>query len=388
MSELSVSSLTIYPIKSASGIQLSHSWVDDYGLSYDRRFVLSDLNGQFITARTHPALCLITVSITPEGLVLTAPDMPLLEVKYSQFSAQTHQVTVWDDQIDAQYCHQIYDKWFSRYLGLDCQLHFFSANSTRYVKNRNNQVAFADGYPLLLISQASLDDLNNRIRHTQIEMKQFRPNIVITGSKAYEEDTWQHIRIGEVEFELTKPCSRCIMTTVNPNSADKHPKQEPLNTLKQYRQTPKGDVMFGQNLVALNKGKINLNDSVQILATSSGIDFRPPTKKSTITTDDFVSPAPATARPTAPKKVTINFDSWNKEHEGNSKETILEQGEAAGLILPFSCRGGMCGRCKIKLEDGEVRELPSDALSDEEKQQGYILACSTIPKSDVVVSKG
>lgn len=385
MSDLNVSSLTIYPIKSASGIQLSHSWVDDYGLSYDRRFVLTDLNGQFITARTQPTLCLITVSITPDGLVLTAPDMPLLEIKYSQFSVQTHQVTVWEDQINAQYCHQIYDKWFSQYLGLDCQLHFFANNSTRYVKNRNNQVAFADGYPLLLISQASLDDLNKRVRYSTIEMKQFRPNIVISGGEPYQEDKWQHIRIGEVEFELTKPCSRCIMTTVNPDSGDKHHKQEPLTTLKQYRQTPDGEVMFGQNLIALNKGKINLDDTVQVIKTSSGIDFRPPNKKPVAA--EVIEPQ-VSAPPKAPKKVNILFDSWNTTHQGNSKETILEQGEAAGLILPYSCRGGMCGRCKIKLDKGEVRELPSDALTDEEKLQGFVLACSSIPKSDVVVSKG
>ena len=396
-----VQSLHIYPIKSTAGIALSKSWVDDFGLSFDRRFVVTDLNGQFITARTQPKLCLIQCFLTPKGLLLTAPNMPELEVNFDDFSEQYHSITVWKDDINALYCHQHYDKWFSQYLNLPCQLHFFADKSSRKVCNSDNQVGFADGYPLLLISQASLNDLNNRLTtrygdNAGVAMTQFRPNIVVNDTKAFAEDGWQRIRIGDVEFELVKPCSRCVFTTIDPDNAEKHPEQEPLSTLKSYRQVAKGDVMFGQNIIPLNKGQIKQGDSVTILSHQSPLHFIS-NQKSNSEVSKIASTEgnkqenkkvnEATISETIiPKKVNISFDSWNKKHKGNTQEPILDQGEAAGLILPYSCRGGMCGRCKIKLNAGTVKQLADDGLTDDEKAQGYILACSSIPQSDLVVS--
>ena len=386
-----VQSLHIYPIKSTSGIALSHSWVDDFGLSFDRRFVVTDLDGQFITARTQPKLCLIQCHLTTDGLVLTAPDTPKLVIVFANFSEQYHQVAVWGDQINALYCHQTYDKWFSQYLDLPCQLHFFSEKSSRQVKNSDNQVGFADGYPLLLISQASLDDLNNRItqnqsaNNTKISMTQFRPNIVVNDTQAFEEDNWHRIKIGDVEFDVSKPCSRCTFTTIDPENAQKHPEQEPLSTLKTYRQVAKGDVMFGQNLIPLNKGQVKQGDKVTIISKQSPPVFiskatsNSPTRQIQEKTSDMSAEL-------IPKKVNLKFDSWNKTHKGNTHEPILDQGEAAGLILPYSCRGGMCGRCKIKLDSGTVKQLADDGLTDDEKAEGYVLACSSIPQSDLTLS--
>lgn len=382
MSASIVKSLHVYPIKSTAGIQVTQSWVDDFGLSFDRRFVITTIAGQFITARTQPSLCLISVNLTPEGLVLSAPEMPVLEVKFKQFSEQYHPVTVWDDEINALYCHQHYDKWFSEYLGMPCQLHFFNERSTRYVKNRNNQVAFADGYPLLIATQATLDDLNTRLKNHQVSMSNFRPNVVIANTDAFAEDRWHHIRIGEVEFEVTKPCSRCIFTTVDPITGEKHAKQEPLTTLKQYRQMANGDVIFGQNLVALNKGEIKQGDTLTVIKEQDAPIYVKPSKK-TVETSAPTQPL----KPTIKSKVNLQFESWNKTHAGNSKEPILDQGEAAGLILPYSCRGGMCGRCKIKLQSGEVKQLADDGLTEDEKAEGYVLACSAIPQSDLVLTK-
>lgn len=399
-----VQSLHIYPIKSTSGIALSHSWVDDFGLSFDRRFVVTDLDGQFITARTQPKLCLIQCYLTPDGLLLTAPNMPELEIVFANFSEQYHQVTVWNDQINALYCHQLYDKWFSQYLNLPCQLHFFAEKSSRQVKNKENQVGFADGYPLLLISQASLNDLNKRIAqrngdstNTNVSMTQFRPNIVVNDTQAFDEDSWQRIKIGEVEFELTKPCSRCVFTTINPENAEKHPEQEPLSTLKTYRQVAKGDVMFGQNLIPLNKGQVKQGDKVTITSKQSPPIFISKVSSNDITASNSTEIAsskptkspektPAMSAESIPNKVTIQFESWNKKHKGNTQEPILDQGEAAGLMLPYSCRGGMCGRCKIKLDSGVVKQLADDGLTDDEKAEGYVLACSSIPQSDLVLS--
>jgi len=188
----SLQSLHVYPIKSAAGIALSTSWVDDFGLSFDRRFVITDANGQFITARTEPILCLIKVNLSEHGLVLTAPNMPTLHISYQKLSPTYKTVTVWADNIQAQYGHEDYDLWFSKYLNKPCQLLYFGERSQRLVNNSHKQVAFADGYPLLLISQASLDDLNSKMSlpgHQKISMSQFRPNIVVDGCNAFAEDT-------------------------------------------------------------------------------------------------------------------------------------------------------------------------------------------------------
>lgn len=389
MTSPSVQSLHIYPIKSTAGISLSKSWVDDLGLSFDRRFVLTDLNGQFITARTQPALCLIQSHLTPEGLILTAPNMPALAIQFKNFSEQYHQVTVWKDQINALYCHQTYDKWFSQYLNLPCQLHFYNEKSSRNVQNRNSQVSFADGYPLLLVSQASLDELNSKLGSgNEVTMAQFRPNIVVNDTLTFEEDGWKRIKIGDVEFEVTKPCSRCIFTTVDPTNAQKHKEQEPLSTLKKFRQVADGDVMFGQNLIALNKGQIKQGDKVNIISNQTPPLFvkQETSNIPTCTSSKEKVSSKIIPKKIVPKTVTIEFNSWNKTHKGNTQEPILDQGEAAGLILPYSCRGGMCGRCKIKLESGEVRQLTDDGLTDDEKTDGYVLACSAIPQSDLVLS--
>jgi uncharacterized protein YcbX/ferredoxin len=387
----SLQSLHIYPIKSAAGIALSNSWVDDFGLSFDRRFVLTDPSGLFITARTEPTLCLIKVNLSEQGLILTAPDMPALHISYHMLSKVYKDISVWDDGIKAQYGHKNYDLWFSQYLNKPCQLLYFGEQSQRYVRNSHKQVAFADGYPLLLLSQASLDDLNRKMSlqlNQSVSMSQFRPNLVVDHCDAFAEDTWQHIRIGEVEFEISKPCSRCIFTTVNPKNAEKHPQQEPLTTLKNYRQVASGDVMFGQNLIALNQGSIKQGDEIVILKKQSSPLFIPnPTKKTVETKSSPDLAANKVLKKKPKRKVNLHFDSWNKNVIGNTKDSILDQGEAAGMLLPYSCRGGMCGRCKIKLKSGEVKQLANDGLSDADKEQGFVLACSSVPQSDLVLAK-
>ena len=379
MSQAILQNIHVYPIKSSAGIELSNSWVGEHGLAMDRRFVIASPEGEFITARTEPSLCLIQANITATGLIVTAPNMPPLVIDYNALLASYVDVRVWNDIIIAQQCKVDINQWFSQFLQRPCQLLFFGAGSERFVKNKSSQVGFADGYPLLLISQASLDSLNSRYsseNHT-ISMAQFRPNIVVSDCDAFAEDTWQHIRIGDVEFELTKPCSRCIFTTVDPLTAQKHPQQEPLKTLRNYRQLANGDILFGQNLVALNQGQIKQGDSVEVLKRQTAPTFSPPNKPT-----ENVMPTQTVKK----SKPLLTFSSFNKNFTGNNTETLLEQGENAGLILPYSCRGGMCGSCKVKLEQGQVQQHCSDGLSDEELQQGYILSCSCTPLTDVVIS--
>jgi len=269
-----LSDIHIYPIKSTAGISLSTSWVDELGLSFDRRFVVSDDKGQFITARTKSILCLIKTTLTDSGIILSAPNMPLLTLEYKNFSTKYQNVCIWGDTVLSQHCGQKAKNWFSQFLQRSCHLLFFGQKSLRERTSKNNtnkrQVAFADGYPLLLISQASLNDLNHRLlddKFTPVEMAQFRPNITVDNCDAFAEDTWSKIQIGEVQFKVSKPCERCIFTTINLKNAKRDANKQPLNTLSNYRKTIEGKILFGQNLIPLTSGKIKKGDRVTIVNT-------------------------------------------------------------------------------------------------------------------------
>jgi uncharacterized protein YcbX/ferredoxin len=387
MSQAMLQNIYVYPIKSSASIELSNSWVEELGLAFDRRFVVASLDGQFISARTQPTLCLIQASLTATGLIIIAPNMPALVIEYHNLCQGYITVNLWNDTINAQQCRENINQWFSHYLQKSCQLLFFGADSQRFVKNKDSQVSFADAYPLLLISQASLDNLNKQYKAdtTTISMTQFRPNIVVNNCDAFAEDNWQHIRIGEVEFEITTPCTRCIFTTIDPNTSEKHHQQEPLNTLKSYRQLANGEILFGQNLVALNQGQIKRGDCLEVLKRKTAPIFTV-RNKSVIRATKATQVKKDSTLTIKTNKPVLTFSSFNKTITGNNNQTLLEQGEDAGLVLPYSCRGGMCGSCKVKLEQGEVEQLCQDGLSDDEQQQGYILSCSCTPLTDVVIS--
>lgn len=410
ISKTQISSLHIYPIKSTAGIKLPVATVEELGLAFDRRFVICDPSGQFITARTEPSLCLVHTKLLADGIELSVPTMPSLTLTYAEFSSKYQNVTVWGDDINGQVCSEKANTWFSEYLQRPATLLYFGDNSFREKKPNTEdarKLAFADGYPLLLISQASLDELNNHLENQQqqtVSMAQFRPNIVIENTLPFAEDSWQHIRIGEVEFKVSKPCERCVFTTVNPQSGEKHPQQQPLQTLKSFRKTNNGEVLFGQNLIPLNCGQIKAGDKLTVISqkkppifnfSESSVDLSISPKNDN---DHIVDKSlNQSVNEHSKQKITVFFEKWNKKYQvptikqstGNSiveqSKTLLEQGEDAGLILPYSCRAGMCGRCKAKLISGEVKQLSTDGLTDQEKEDGYILCCSAIAISDVIV---
>ncbi|MGY5452696.1 MOSC N-terminal beta barrel domain-containing protein [Agarivorans sp. MS3-6] len=623
MSDARVSQLSIYPIKSTAGIHLNHAYVEEHGLAFDRRFVVCQPDGVQITARTHPKLAQIHSALNRSGLHLRAPNMPALDLRYADFSDNYRTVMIWKDSVQAQHCHNSYDNWFSEYLGEHCHLVFFGEQSTRKVKHKDSQVSFADGYPLLLISEASLEDLNLR-SSAHHSMAQFRPNLVVKNTEAFAEDGWKRFRIGDVEFEVQNPCSRCVFTTLDQATGQFHPNKEPLSTFAKYRQGEDGNVYFGQNVVALNSGKISLYDTIEILETRKadvypdnaekraapatsqhqwqqgeavslkclavkldthdvktfvfelpkhltseykpgqylGFEFeingKPVRRNYTLSSSpsrpqrlaitvkrvvngqasnwlhdnlkpgmnlnahapsgDFhleqtrnqkllllsagsgVTPMLSMLRylsdmniekdivflhsahteqdliaeqelalinqqlekcslrytltqqasshrqgyqgrlnrgmlmdiedleqravfvcgPQAfmqsakeqllalgvhesdyfeesfgqqhheaieAKTVNILFDSWDTYLEGNNQQNLLEQAEQAGLNLSYSCRGGFCGSCKVMLQSGEVNVLEDSGLTEEEKQQGYILSCSCVPSSDVCITQ-
>ncbi|MCW8832146.1 MAG: MOSC domain-containing protein [Colwellia sp.] len=391
MSATKVNSLYIYPIKSTAGISLPSATVNKLGLAFDRYFVLSDELGQFITARTEPRLCLVNTVLMETGIRISAPNMPTITLSYDGFSGQYQQVTVWGDDIAGQVCSTTASQWFSDYLQRPCQLLFFGEKSYRERKantEKARKLTFTDGYPLLLISQASLDDLNQRLRHNQlspVSMAQFRPNIVVEHCLPFEEDTWQHIRIGEVEFKVSKPCERCIFTTVNPLSGEKHAEQQPLKTLSSFRQTTQGEVIFGQNLIPLNTGTLKQGDTLEVLSKQTPPSLKKQTPQPIQQGDQSETSFLDKAKTQSKQKIKITYDKWQKIYQGDNQKTLLEHGEEAGLILPYSCRAGMCGRCKAKLVSGTVKQDKNDGLTDQEKQEGYILCCSAIGTSDVVI---
>ncbi|MGI0120032.1 MOSC domain-containing protein [Zooshikella sp. RANM57] len=266
-----LSGITIYPVKSIAGISLSSSYVELQGLAFDRRFVLVDQHNKFITARTEHKLLHIRATLNVRGLQLSAPDMKPLAIDYGVFAEnQKQSLEIWGKQADGLHGSQDYDLWFSEYLDKPCSLLYQGNISTREVKSSPDyKVSFADGFPFLLISEDSLADLNHYTEEA-ISMSQFRPNLVVSGtSEAFAEDGWDRIRIGEVEFSVARPCTRCVLTTVNPTTLKKSSVNEPLKTLMTYRRDIEGRIDFGQNLIALNEGTISVGDTVEIISTKA-----------------------------------------------------------------------------------------------------------------------
>ena len=264
---VSITQLNFYPIKSAAGLSVEQAYVTLEGLLGDRRFMLAKANGMFISARTHPRLQRIQATPVAGGLDVSYGDS-LLKVRHSEFLQQPVNTTVWDDTFSAWSTHPDYDAWFSDVLGEALQFIWLGEHSDRYREKLHTTVSFADGYPLLLISEASLADLNLRA-DAKLVMAQFRPNIVVSAKRAFAEDGWRRIRIGEVEFVVAKPCSRCVMTTIKPGSEDFNANKEPLATLLRYRHGEDGEVYFGQNLIAVNEGVIRQDDPLEVLEYAS-----------------------------------------------------------------------------------------------------------------------
>lgn len=255
-----LSALYIYPIKSLGGIAIDEAVVEPKGLRYDRRFMLVEPNGKFITQRSHPIMALIDVHIDGETLlvwhrhypddVLTLPlEGPMPD------TGETMAVSIWDSKdVPAKTVSAEADAWFSRVLAITCRLVYMPDSTHRPVDEQyarqDDPVSFADGYPYLLIGQASLDYLNQRVisetNPDPMEMARFRPNLVVSGSDPYEEDSWAEFQLGDLTFYGVKPCARCVLTTIDPATAQKG--REPLRTLATYRQyTHK--ILFGQNVL-------------------------------------------------------------------------------------------------------------------------------------------
>lgn len=267
-SELSVTSIHVYPIKSCRAIDLKAARFDELGLLYDRRLMVIDAaTSRFLTQREEPRMALITPRLAPTAMQVTAPNMPVLKVDTHRDAQERREVTVWRFTGPADDLGDNAASWVSTVLERPCRLVRFPDDVQREVNPKyagpGVLTAYSDGYPILITTEGSLEDLNKRASE-RVPMNRFRPNIVITGAAPFAEDTWKRIRVGEIEIDVVKPCSRCAITTVDAITAKRG--KEPLATLATFRLHEK-ETWFGQNCIHRSLGSIRIGDTVEVLET-------------------------------------------------------------------------------------------------------------------------
>jgi len=349
------------------GIGLTHALADASGLAFDRVFMVTQPDGTFITARQFPQMVRFLPSPLTDGLHLTAPDGSSAVIRFADFSPDAAPTEVWGNHFTALIAPAAINQWLSGFFDREVQLRWVGTNPTRRVKRHEEvPLSFADGFPYLLTNEASLRDLQQRCP-ASVQMEQFRPNLVVTGAQAWEEDSWKVVRIGDVVFDVVKPCSRCIFTTVSPERGQKHPTGEPLATLQKFRTAQdNGDVDFGQNLIARNSGVIRTGDEVAVLATSPAKVYG-------------AGAVVESLEPEAQPAGTVDIEWQGQTFRGNNQQVLLEQLENQGIRVPYSCRAGICGCCRIRLVEGEVSALKQSALGEDDT----ILSCSCVPKTSL-----
>lgn len=263
---LQVSALYCYPIKSLGGFSLTEAQVTDRGLQWDRRWMLADERGQFLSQRSLPQMALLQVSLHGNGLLVTHKQSGArLLVPFELQTSDTIRVTVWDATTTGARVSREADAWFSDVLQRPCTLVYMPDEAPIAVEpeyaTEGEITSFSDGYPFMLIGQSSLDDLNSKLA-APIPMNRFRPNIVVLGAAPYAEDHWQDFTIGTTRFLGAKRCGRCVVTTINQDTSTIG--KEPLKTLATYRQ--KGNrIYFGLNLLHRGGGTIRVGDPVNLV---------------------------------------------------------------------------------------------------------------------------
>jgi uncharacterized protein len=269
MTNLVLSDIYIYPVKSLAGIHVSSWPVTETGFKYDRKWMLVDTEQQFLSQRRLPRMALIKTALTDTQLILSAPGMDNLSLALEPKTGNIINSTIWHDQVDTLAVSAEADEWLSRFLQTDCRLVYQPDSSIRPVNpgfaKPGDQTTLSDGFPFLLISENSLAALNQSMQ-LNLSMTRFRPNLVVSGCESYAEDTWREITIGAIGFRLPKPCSRCSVPTIDPETAETG--KEPLTTLNRLRKW-QNKVYFGQNALHNQCGVLSVGDSIHIKITGS-----------------------------------------------------------------------------------------------------------------------
>ncbi len=263
--QISVTQLFIYPVKSLAGIQLDKSKVDSMGLQFDRRWMVVSPEGGFITQRTVPKMALINTSIDDGQLTLSTKDKEPHQVVLTTADSEKMDVVVWKDSLRVSKVGDTTDDWLSGALGITCHLVYIEDDVVRQCdldfSEEGERTGFADGFPILIVSEESLIDLNQRLE-VPVDMRRFRPNIVIAGCEAFAEDNLSNFSIGSLPMKAVKICSRCPMPMVDPDLGARTG-QEPIATLSTYRKWD-GNIFFGMNVIQQQQGVISVGDSLEV----------------------------------------------------------------------------------------------------------------------------
>ena len=272
---MKVVALHIYPVKSCHGLTLDEAEVTPRGFVHDRRWMIVDDKGQFVTQREYPRLAQLHVALETDGINFSATEYPSLRVPFPGPLAPQHNVTVWESQLSVPGAGSVADAWLSTYLGTSVHLVYLPDDITRPCTSSKagpgDEVSFADGFAYLVTSQASLADLNRRMGEA-LPMDRFRANIVVDGELPWDEDGWHDVTIGTVAFELLKPCARCKITTTDQETGEVG--REPLATLRRFRFNPeKKGLMFGVNPSPRGRGILRVGDDVTITSRHTPPEF-------------------------------------------------------------------------------------------------------------------
>jgi len=263
-----LSQIFIYPIKSTRGTAVAETELDISGPARDRRWMLVDEGGLFLSQRKLPRMALIYPRFEGYDLVVTAPGISPLTISNWSGEGEWIPVRIWRDQLTLPHPNPAYSEWFSTFLGRTCRLVYLPDTVVRHVEPPFDQpewrVSLADGYPLLVLTQASLDLLNEKLA-SPVGVERFRPNLVISGTAPHAEDTWRRLQIGSVQLAIVKPCARCSTVLVNPDTAEVG--IEPLRTLAGYRKLPE-IVLFAQNALVTSPGHLRVGTPVEALETT------------------------------------------------------------------------------------------------------------------------
>ncbi|MDD1621219.1 MAG: MOSC N-terminal beta barrel domain-containing protein [Methylococcaceae bacterium] len=262
-----LSQIYVYPVKSLAGIQVERWPVDKNGLRYDRKWMLVDEQGRFLSQRRLPRMALIKTRIADDRLILSAPGQDEITLPLHSDEGDDLEVEIWEDRCTAKTTNRLADDWFSRFLESSCRLVYHPDDQIRKVDpdyaTEFDQIAFSDGFPFLVVSEASLMALNQAM-NLDLPMIRFRPNLVVADCDSYAEDIWRQITINGIGFRLPKPCSRCSVPAIDPVTAlsDK----EPLVTLARLRKW-RNKVYFGQNALHDANGTLSVGNAIEIILT-------------------------------------------------------------------------------------------------------------------------
>lgn len=267
MKNKQLTDIIIYPIKSLGGIHLTNVKLTPRGLQHDRRWMLVNEKNHFLTIRQHPEFLYFELSQEADGFVITHRiKKASLKIPFEISSGNKIKVKIWDDMVDTIEADEEYHQWFSEQVGYQCRLVYLPDAASRRVQpdwvKAEHHVSFADAYPYLIVGESTLADLNSKLEE-KITIQRFRPNLVFSGGEPYDEFLWKDIAVGDGLMQCIKPCTRCIVTTMNPETAVAG--KEPLKTL--FKQRINDKMVFGENAIAINGAEIKIGDEIVVKST-------------------------------------------------------------------------------------------------------------------------